>query len=211
MKLTKYEHACFTVENNDETLIVDPGCFTKELQIPSNVVGIVITHVHDDHFDPAIIESIYDKNPDALLVSLAEITEKIPQHHSIPVIPRQNIKIGQFNLEFFGGKHAEIHSSIPIIDNLGIMINDCIYYPGDSFSEPNKPVDLLALPASGPWFKTSNAIDFLTAVKPKRVFATHNIHNSEPGQALFNRIIGSFAEKVGSEYIDLDVTQVSET
>ena len=211
MKLTKYEHACFTVENNDETLIVDPGCFTKELQIPNNVVGIVITHVHDDHFDPNVLTEIYNKNPNSILISLASIVEKMPDYKSQIVNPGDNIKLGSFELEFFGGKHAEIHSSIPIIDNLGIMINDTIYYPGDSFSEPNKPVDLLALPASGPWFKTSNAIDFLTAVKPKRVFATHNIHNSEPGQALFNRIIDSFAKKVGSEYINLDVTQVSET
>jgi L-ascorbate metabolism protein UlaG (beta-lactamase superfamily) len=211
MKLTKYEHACFTVENNDETLIIDPGCFTKELQIPNNVVGIVITHVHDDHFDPNVLTEIYNKNPNSVLISLTSIVEKMPDYKSQIVNPGDNIKIGSFKLEFFGGKHAEIHSSIPIIDNLGIMINNSIYYPGDSFSVPEKPVGLLALPASGPWFKTSNAIDFLLAVKPKRVFATHNIHNSEPGQALFNRIIDSFAKKVGSEYINLDVTQVSET
>ena len=51
MKLTKYEHACFTLEKDGKMLVVDPGTFTTKLDPPENVVGIVITHEHSDHFD----------------------------------------------------------------------------------------------------------------------------------------------------------------
>jgi hypothetical protein len=42
-------------------------------------------------------------------------------------------------------------------------------------------------------------------VKPQNVFATHNIHNSAPGQALFDRIVGGFAERAGITYTPLSI------
>jgi len=207
MKIIKYEHACLCIEVEGRVLIVDPGEFTRSLDIPSNVDGIVITHEHADHFDPHILAEIYNKNPNSVLVSLSSITEKMPDHMSLAVKTGDTITIGAFTLEFFGGAHAEIHASIPLIDNIGVMINNTVYYPGDSFVAPEKPVALLALPASGPWFKTSLAIDCMLSVQPTTVFSTHNIHNSEPGQQLFNRIVGGFAEKAGIEYIALTIGQ----
>ena len=56
MKLTKYEHACFTVEDTSgNVLVVDPGSFSKNFVVPNNVVGIVITHEHADHFNTDIL------------------------------------------------------------------------------------------------------------------------------------------------------------
>lgn len=186
-------------------LIVDPGNFTNIMAVPENVVAIVVTHEHPDHFDPDILAAIYNKNPECVLVSLESITTKMPEHLSRVVTPGDHVRISPFNLTFFGGKHAEIHSSIPLIDNIGVMINDTLYYPGDSFAAPDIPVEMLALPASGPWFKTSDAIDFMLEVQPKSLFATHNVHNSEPGQALFDRIVGGFAEHAGITYVALPV------
>ena len=51
MKLTKYEHACFTIEAEGKLVVVDPGAFTTDLGTPENVVAIVVTHEHPDHFD----------------------------------------------------------------------------------------------------------------------------------------------------------------
>ena len=84
MKVTKYEHACFTVEIDGKILIVDPGGFTKSLVIPDNVVAIVVTHAHPDHFDPDMLAGIYDKNHDSVLTALPEIVEKMPDHKSQP-------------------------------------------------------------------------------------------------------------------------------
>jgi L-ascorbate metabolism protein UlaG (beta-lactamase superfamily) len=52
MKLTKYEHACFTVEKDDQVLVVDPGSFSSDFIAPAGVVAIVVTHEHGDNFDP---------------------------------------------------------------------------------------------------------------------------------------------------------------
>lgn len=56
-----------------------------------------------------------------------------------------------FTLRFFGGTHAVIHASIPVVDNLGVLIDDELYYAGDSFTVPEGvDVDVLAVPAGAP-------------------------------------------------------------
>ena len=199
-----------TIEQDDRLIIVDPGEFTSSLVIPTNVDAIVITHEHQDHFDPDMLAAIYDKNPTSLLISLQSIVEKMPDHQSRSVKPEDTVTIGPFTLEFFGGSHAEIHHTIKRIDNIGLLVNDTFYYPGDSFALPQRAVKLLALPASGPWFKTSDAVNFLLAVKPQTVFPVHDIHNSSHGQALFDRIVGGFATNNDITYTPLTITQTIE-
>ncbi len=51
MKLTKYEHACVFLENDDgDKVVIDPGIFTNLPGDLSRIVAIVITHEHPDHF-----------------------------------------------------------------------------------------------------------------------------------------------------------------
>jgi len=204
MLLTKYEHACFTAEENGQILVVDPGNFTTDFKVTDNIVGIVITHEHADHFDPNILAAIYDKNPDSVLLSLPSVVEKMPDHKSQAVSAGDKVTIGPFNLEFSGGTHAQIHPGIPLIDNVGVLINEKLYHPGDSFALPDKPVDVLALPVSAPWLKISETIDFLTAVKPRLTFPTHDAILSQFGKEIADRLIPSFAQALGTEYRRLD-------
>ena len=185
MKLTKYEHACFTVEKDGEILVVDPGGYTTDFIAPEGVVAVVITHIHGDHFDRDLLDSIIDKNPGALIIGPEDVVKQIETFETRPVDASDSVEVGGFNLEFFGGQHAVIHPSLPIAQNVGVMINDLIYYPGDSFATPDgRPVDTLALPVAGPWMKISEAIDFALAVKPRFMFPTHDAVLSDVGRAL---------------------------
>ncbi len=87
---------------------------------------------------------------------------------------------GPFRLRFFGGKHIVIHESIPIIDNVGVLVNDAFYYGGDSYDRPDGPVEVLAAPIGAPWLKISEAMDYVLAVKPRRAFYTHDAPLSPP-------------------------------
>ena len=49
MKITKFEHAFLQVEESGQQLLIDPGIYSAELPKLDNVVGIVLTHLHDDH------------------------------------------------------------------------------------------------------------------------------------------------------------------
>ncbi|HEY1085795.1 MAG TPA: MBL fold metallo-hydrolase [Candidatus Saccharimonadales bacterium] len=200
MRLTKYEHACFTLEKDGKLLVVDPGAFTTDFGSPENVVAIVVTHEHPDHFRPDKLKAIIAKNPGAIIISHEGITKQINDLPTHTVSVNDIFTIGPFSLEFFGGQHEIIHQSYPRIANLGIMINDTVYYPGDSFVKPNKHVNVLALPVTAPWLKISEAIDFCIEVKADLVFPTHDAIASEFGKSLPDRMLPSFVENYGGKY-----------
>lgn len=206
MKLTKYEHACFTVEKDNHTVVVDPGAFTTNFVVPTNVVAVIITHEHFDHFDKTHLQAIIDKNPTAVIVSHEGITAELTDFTTKTVHAGETIQIEPFEFTFFGGEHALIHTSVPRIANLGILIDGRIYYPGDSFVTPSVPVEVLAVPTSAPWLKISEAMDFLTAVHPRLAFSTHDALSSEQGMAISDRWLSGVATANSIDYRRLDST-----
>lgn len=206
MKLTKYEHACFTVEKDGHILVVDPGGFSGDFIAPEGVVAVVVTHQHGDHFDSDILAAIHAKNPEAILLADQAIIDAVPEFRSQAVRAGDEVIIESFTLEFFGGEHAEIHRSMPIIPNVGVLINDLLYYPGDSLVVPDTSVDTLAIPAAAPWLKIGEAMDFLLAVKPRFAFPTHDAISSEIGKELADAILGKAAKVADIEYRRLDST-----
>lgn len=200
MKLTKYEHACFTVQKDDQILVVDPGIHSTDFLPPENVVAVVITHEHGDHFDHDQLAAIVDKNPQAVIVGPESVTSKIEVFDTKTVNAGDKMSVGLFTLEFFGGQHAIVHTGIATVQNVGVMINDLIYYGGDSFTLPGRSVDTLALPAGAPWLKISEAMDYLTTVKPRFAFPTHDAVLSDAGKFYADRILGQTATQNGIEY-----------
>ncbi|MFO0718931.1 MAG: MBL fold metallo-hydrolase [Candidatus Paceibacterota bacterium] len=87
---------------------------------------------------------------------------------------RANTDINGVTIEAFDGKHEEIFLEIGQVQNTGYFIDNTLFYPGDSFHNPEKPVDILALPVAGPWCKISDAIRYALAVKPKKAFPVHD-------------------------------------
>ncbi len=201
MKLTKYQHACFTVEHEGKLLIVDPGELTKDLGSPENVVAVVVTHSHSDHFDPSALGALIAHNPDATIYAHESITEELGD--ALPnqsVVSGNTVTAGPFQLKFDGGEHAVIHPALPVIANLGVHINGRIYYPGDSLSQPAGQVEILALPAAAPWCKIAEVIDYVAAVGPKLAFPTHDAILSGSGKAIVDMILSTFIQKNGGEY-----------
>lgn len=207
MKLTKYEHACFTVEKDGKSVVIDPGEYTTDLPALENVVAIVVTHEHADHFDPTALGALITHNPEATIYAHESITKQLGDTlPNKPVSAGMSVNVAHFTLEFLGEKHAVIHPDIPVVANLAVMINDTVYYPGDSFTSPERPVDVLALPSMAPWMKMSEAFDFLMAIKPRMVFPTHDAIASDAGKALADRMIPMFASKVGTKYLRITGT-----
>lgn len=191
MKITKFEHACFTVEQDRQSIVIDPGAYTTDFTSPENVVAVVITHEHADHLDKGQLADIITKNPDAVVVAHESVTAQLDNLKTQSVTANEGFKIGAFALEFYGGDHAVIHPDIPRIANLGVMINDTVYYPGDSFTVPERDVHVLALPIAAPWMKISEAVDFVRAVRPRIIFPTHDAISSDPGKQLADTLIPS--------------------
>jgi L-ascorbate metabolism protein UlaG (beta-lactamase superfamily) len=204
MKITKYEHACFVVEIAGKKLVVDPGSFTAPLPDSSNVVGIVITHEHGDHWTPEQLRRILDASPAAKIFAPAGVAAAAADFDVTVVNDGDTVSLEPFTLAFFGEKHAQIHSSIPLVDNVAVLVNDTVFYPGDSFTLPPVGVALLAVPSSAPWLKIGEVMDYLAAAKPKRSFATHEMINSVIGKGMANGRIEAVTKAGGGEFFPLE-------
>ena len=186
MKVTKHGHACLELESDGNKVILDPGFYTEPMEQMQNVVALVITHKHDDHCFEAQVDAILAANPKVQIFGTDEVRERLAPRPVTSVHHGDFYELDGFTLEFFGDMHAEIHRSIPLIQNCGVMVNDQLYYPGDSFTRPDRPVELLACPTSAPWLKIGDVMDFVDDVKPRRSFATHNALLSDFGHTLNN-------------------------
>jgi len=200
MKLTKYGHACIIFEEQRKKLVLDPGAYTEPLEDIKDVLAVVITHAHDDHCFEAQLDRLIVANPDLMIFGPPQVCTRLSKYNTTAVYMGDHYPVGPFTLEFFGDLHAVIHPSIPVIENRAVLINDKVYYPGDSFTLPDRLVELLAVPTSAPWLKVSEVMDFVTAVKHKHSMATHNALHSDFGNALSNGRVKAITETQGGEF-----------
>jgi L-ascorbate metabolism protein UlaG (beta-lactamase superfamily) len=203
MQITKYEHACFVASIADKKLVVDPGSFTVPLPDSNGVVAVVVTHEHADHWTPEHLQRIFEASPDVKFFGPAGVAAAASDFDFTVVKDGDRIEVAPFTLQFFGEKHAQIHSSIPLVDNVGVLINDQVYYGGDSFTQGPVGVDLLAVPASAPWLKIGEVMDYLAVAKPKRSFPVHEMINSVIGNQMANDRIQAVTEAGGGEFFGL--------
>lgn len=205
MRLTKFEHAALLLEDSGKKLFLDPGSFTSPLTDTAGTAAVVITHEHADHWTPEQLNRILELNPDAPIFAPEGVARAAVDFDITVVHAGDTVEAGPFTLRFFGGRHAVIHESIPVVDNLGVLINDELYYAGDSFVIPEGvEVDALAVPAGAPWLKIAETIDYVLAVKPKRSFPTHEMVLSRAGKDMANARIGWATEQGGGEFFALE-------
>lgn len=202
MIVTKREHACLSIEHEGAALVIDPGSFTEAFTV-ENLAGVVVTHEHPDHVTPEHLHRLLDSVTDVEFFAPAGVAAAFPDFPWQIVSAGDARTAGSFSLAFSGGRHAEIHSSIPLIDNVGVLVNGLLYYPGDSFTVPEVDVDTLAVPGSAPWLKIGEVMDYVDTVKPRRVFATHDMIYSEAGNRMAAVRIARVAELHGGEFVAL--------
>jgi L-ascorbate metabolism protein UlaG (beta-lactamase superfamily) len=185
MEVTKLEHACQIVTEGDARLVIDPGNFTRPVEA-EGVVAVVLTHEHPDHVTPEQLAGIIARNPDAVVIGPAGVATAIAET-GIPidvVTDGDQRTVGPFDLTFHGTRHNVIHSSIPVIDNTGVLVNGRLFYPGDSYTDPGVPVEVLAAPVGAPWLKVAEMMDYVTAVAPRRAYPVHEATLSEIGYGM---------------------------
>ncbi len=204
MQVKKYEHSELVIELAGEHLIIDPGAFSMPLGDIGDVVAVVITHEHPDHWTPEQLQRILDRNPDARVFGPPGVVAAASDFTVTPTKDGDVVEVGGFTLAFFGEKHAVIHESIPVIDNVGVLVNDTLWYAGDSFHVPPVAVDTLAAPAGAPWLKVSEAMDYVLAIAPKRAFPVHEMTLSKAGKGMHLDRLTWATEQGGGEFHPLE-------
>jgi L-ascorbate metabolism protein UlaG (beta-lactamase superfamily) len=172
MDVTKLEHACQVVTIGDARLVIDPGGFTRPVEA-TGVVAVVVTHEHPDHVTPEQVAGILERNPGAVVLGPAGVARVLPDVDVEVVTDGDHREIGPFALTFHGTRHNVIHRSVPVVDNTGVLVNGRLFHPGDAYTVPDVPVEVLAAPVGAPWLKVAEMMDFVAAVAPRRAFPVH--------------------------------------
>ena len=183
MKIKKLGHCCLVVETKGVRIMTDPGVYSTMQDEEKNIDIIVITHEHADHFHVESLKRVLVNNPSATIVTNSAVAllldkEGIAYH---VIEDGAGIVLRNIHIEGFGNVHAEIYASWNRVQNTGYFLDDRLFYPGDAFINPRKPVDILALPVAGPWMKISEAIDYAVLLAPKKVFPVHDAILKTPG------------------------------
>jgi L-ascorbate metabolism protein UlaG (beta-lactamase superfamily) len=193
MKLTKHEHACVVAEKDGTSIVIDPGSFSSAAaDIIAGGDVILITHEHADHVNAEAINTALADRPDLKVYAPDALRDVFADHPDQfnAVAAGDELKLGSFAITVHGHEHAVIHRAIPVIANVGFLLDGTVYHPGDAYFVPDVPVTTLLLPTSGPWMKFGEAIDYVGAVKPQQVVQIHEALLSDIGLHLAGALLG---------------------
>lgn len=194
MELTKYNHATVVLEKDGTTLVIDPGTFTPEAaELARRAAGVLVTHEHADHFDVDALRTALDANHELVVRGPESVVAQLGDHDGrvTAVHAGDAFAVGPFSVQVFGEEHAVIHPDLPTIANVGYLVDDAVFHPGDAYLAPGVPVRLLLVPTSGPWAVTAAGIDYVRTVAPERAVQIHELLLSDVGQQMNVRMLGT--------------------
>ena len=191
MKIKKIGHCCLIIETNGKKIMTDPGSFTTEGQEKENDVDLIlITHEHLDHLHIHSLKKVLINNPKATIFTNDGVGKLLQEAGIKYEVLKDKTPRDFFGVEIepYDCKHEEIFQDFGQVLNTGFFIDKRLFYPGDSFYNPGRRVEILALPVAGPWARIRDSINYAIELKPKACFPVHDGVLSQNGLELTHRI-----------------------
>lgn len=176
MKVTKIGHCCLLIETHGKRILTDPGSFTIDELVTKGIDIVLITHEHADHIHIDSVKKIITTSPEVTIFTNSSVGKLLSEAGiAFTLLEHTNevLCLG-IHLQAFDSKHEEIFKDIGQVQNTGYFIANTLFYPGDSFADPQREVEVLAFPIGGPWCKIKDAIEYVLKVRPKRAFPVHD-------------------------------------
>ncbi|HEY2792786.1 MAG TPA: MBL fold metallo-hydrolase [Micromonosporaceae bacterium] len=190
MLLTRFSHACVRLESDGRVLVIDPGTFAESVAL-DGADAVLVTHEHGDHVDVTKLTG-----RDLPVFAPAPVVEQLAAEGvaATAVAANDAFDAAGFAVRAVGGAHADIFAGYPGCANVGFVVDDNVYHPGDSYFVPDLEISTLLVPAAGPWAKLSESIEFTRAIRPVRAIPIHDAILNDAGRELADSVLGHFVE-----------------
>lgn len=205
MLITKYLHSCLLIQEQEKTILIDPGKFTYDakvfpLESLKSIDYILITHEHFDHCSPDFIRSLLTKFPDTQIISNESVVNYLRQ---------ENIAASTQAPEFLtieAVPHEDVVIAVPP-ENSQFTLFRKLTVPGDSHHVRNTAA-IFALPIQAPWGSFADALKLAETLSPKYILPVHDWHwKDEVRKELYKRA----AEYLQLSGIDFKCLETAET
>jgi L-ascorbate metabolism protein UlaG (beta-lactamase superfamily) len=176
MHITKIGHCCLVVEHKGKTIMTDPGSYSIGQDMVTGIDLILITHEHPDHLHIDSLKKVLINNPNAEIITNSSVGKILDEQNIEYTVLEdgQNLVWQEILFEGYGTKHEEIYGELGQVLNTGYFIDNKLFYPGDAFTNPNKPVDILAAPISAPWGTFKQCLNYIKEIAPRIAFPVHD-------------------------------------
>lgn len=200
MELTKFGHSCVRVERAGRALVIDPGAMTPEPEALKHVEAVLVTHEHFDHFEPERLRAAVVDNPGLTVYTCPGVARHLTALGvRVRVVrDRDLVNIAGFRVQVVGQKHHRSHPDIPPVDNVGFLIDEKVFHPGDALTVVNAVSTLLA-PGQAPWMTVPDLIEYLRHMTPRRAYAIHDGLLNDWGLQVLDAVLRSEAERLGAD------------
>lgn len=190
MKLTFYGHACFLLQTEESTIIIDPYLSQNpQAQVsPEDVSAewVLVTHGHSDHLGDAVL--IAEKN-NATIITVTEVARYCGRQgvKTHPMYIGGKYDFGDFTVKLTLALHGSSIGTDPVEylgQPCGFLIfsgGKTIYYAGDTglFGDMEligrlHPIDVALLPIGDNFtMGPEDAVEAIRMLKPKHVVPMH--------------------------------------
>lgn len=176
MDITKIGHSCLLLKFSKLSVLVDPGRFSPDAADAKEVDVVLVTHEHPDHYHQATLRAVLMHNPHAEVITNSAVGTQLAdagipftvlegtdttKRHGVEIVARD-------------AKHEEIYRDIGQVQNTTYFIGGRVFCPGDALYEPERSVEVLAVPVVAPFVRMTEVIAYLRKVAPHHVIPVHD-------------------------------------
>lgn len=199
MDLTKYGHACVRLQKGDRALVIDPGAMTPEPEALADVEAVLVTHEHFDHFEPERLRAAAAAKPTLVVHTCPGVARHLTGLDGQVRVVRHGdvLHVAGFKVQTVGAKHHPSHPDVAPVDNVGFLIDDEVFHPGDALTMVDVPT--LLVPGQAPWMTVPALIDYLRRMNPRRAYAIHDGLLNDWGLRVLDGVLQIEAERTGAD------------
>lgn len=207
MQITQLGHSAVLVEVADRRVLIDPGAFSDAWHGLTDLDAILVTHLHPDHADPKHLPELVAANPDAKVWVEPGVLNAVDLGgRGKGLAADTSVSLGSLTIAAVGGTHAVIHRDIPLIGNVGLVLSaegePTFFHPGDSLATVPAGIDVVAVPAMGPWAAMKETVDFVRDVDAPTGFLIHDGLINDRGWNLLATQIGNLGPTTLTDHRD---------